>query len=344
MHTNRTAVYVFVILSMVGSAARAQIPTTEVCNAAFSQGISDNWYLFTERQQFEAYQYRLCNAKFESYQAFQAAGATLGLDIPLAEGLIGLTGSFDQKSGQFKQAYEKLCTSTYFSASDHVRYQSYISQVSSALTQSWNKCQELHLQTYLQQKGVFLSVAPIGQTEQFVSRLQIKNEFTGNVTITALHPDQSVDCYRGGTKVMPGTTTINIRDFSLTCHKDPSAELAFTVETNFGQSNQVRVPAGNQRLAEVLGNIEEMRARFNERLAAEQTRVDQMLATRVKRCRVCYLFRGSDGGDQYGQCLGGPRDLCSPWSDTPDYANPMSIDTDNRPGWCNLYIKIECER
>ncbi len=33
------------------------IPTTEVCKAAFSQGIRDNWYLFTERQQFEACQY-----------------------------------------------------------------------------------------------------------------------------------------------------------------------------------------------------------------------------------------------------------------------------------------------
>ncbi len=324
--------------------AEGQVPTAEVCNAAFSQGISDNWYVFTERQQFEAYQHRLCYAKFDTYEQFQSASATLGLDIPLAEGLLGLSGTYDQKKSSFKQSYEKFCTSTFYAASDHQRYQSYISQISSVLTQSWNKCQELHLNAYLQQKGVFVSVAPMGQAEQFVSRVQVKNEFTGNVKITALHPEQSVVCYRGGAKVVPGTTTINIRDFSLTCHKDPTQELVFNVETNFGQSNQVRVPSGNQRLAEVLGSIEQMRARFNESFAVERARVDALEASRVKRCRVCYLFRGSDGGDQHGQCLGGPRNVCGPWSDSPDFAAAMSIDTDGRAGWCDVYLKLECEK
>jgi hypothetical protein len=167
MRIARLTSVTLVLLCVVGVYnVAAQIPTTEVCNAAFSQGISDNWYLFTERQQFEAYQHRLCRAKFQTYEDFQSTGATLGLDIPLAEGLLGLTGTFDQKKTQFSQSYEKFCTATYYAASDHQRYQSYISQVSSALTQSWNKCQELHLNAYLQQKGVFLSVAPIGQTEQ----------------------------------------------------------------------------------------------------------------------------------------------------------------------------------
>ncbi len=276
----RIALAGFSALVLAIPLASQQIPITEVCNAAFSQGIRDNWHLFTERQQFEAYQFRLCQTKFSSYQTFQSTGSSLGLDIPLAEGLLGLGGSYDQKSAQFQQQYEKFCTSTYFSASDHLRYQSYVSQISSALTQSWNRCQELHLDAYLKAKGVFIAITPMGQTEQFVARVNIKTELSGNVEISALNPDQSVVCTRGGTKVGPGTT-IPIREFSLTCHKDPSAEIAYSVETNFGQSNEVRVPSGTQKMAELLGNIEKMRAAFDAQFLQQQEKLDRLTAELV---------------------------------------------------------------
>jgi hypothetical protein len=80
----------------------AQTPGTEVCNVAFSQGIRDNWVLLTEREQFEAYQDRLCRVKIVSYESFVDTGASLGVDIPLAEALIGIFGSFEDKRSPFR--------------------------------------------------------------------------------------------------------------------------------------------------------------------------------------------------------------------------------------------------
>lgn len=103
-------------------------------------------------------------------------------------------------------------------------------------------------------------------------------------------------------------------------------------------TEQLRVA---QSLAQSTGVVNSVK----ESLIADQTFRSTLLRDLsgvVKVCRVCYQFRGSDGGGQYGQCPGAPKERCSPWSGEPGYSEAISIDSDNRPGWCDLYLKLEC--
>ena len=58
----------------------------EICNAVLSSGIRDNYYLLSDKDQYVQYQKRICNANFSSYGQFTQDSASLGLDVPLAEG------------------------------------------------------------------------------------------------------------------------------------------------------------------------------------------------------------------------------------------------------------------
>jgi hypothetical protein len=314
-------------------------PSTEVCNIAFSRGIRDNWVLLTEREQFEAYQDRLCRVRFSSYDSFNSTSAGLGVDVPLAEALIGLTGSFEEKRSMFSVQYDRFCRATYFESSDHQKFQSYISRISSALTSSWNRCQELHLQAYLQSKGVFTSVSPVGNLDGFVARVIVRNEFTGDVEISALHPEGQVQCTRGGAPVVPGVTKINIKDFSLTCSKNPSVEIPFAIETNFGQPSPIRIPGNVSRIAELAGQVERLRsdlATLGAQTNTLSTNLSTLSSEMVRECRIC--FEEIEGS---GQCQGN-RNTCSEWSKTPDWTLPFRDDTDNNSGGCTYRWRLEC--
>ena len=104
-----------------------------VCNAALSQGLRDNYFLLTERQQFESYQNRLCDARYSSYDAFKSGATNLGLSVPVAEGLLGLSGSTESRSGQFSEKYSKYCSSTYFDKEYKERFSSYSNRPDSAI-------------------------------------------------------------------------------------------------------------------------------------------------------------------------------------------------------------------
>jgi len=122
-------------LMVISSASIAQ--QAEICNAALSSGIRDNYYVLSEREQYEQYQKRLCDARFSSYQSFQQGASSLKLDIPLAEGLLGLSGSSENRTGKFSETYKNYCESNYFDSQFRQRFTSFSSRVSVALTDSW---------------------------------------------------------------------------------------------------------------------------------------------------------------------------------------------------------------
>lgn len=62
------------------------------------------------------------------------------------------------------------------------------------------------------------------------------------------------------------------------------------------------------------------------------------LSLAVPRCRVCFRVWG---WGNTAQC-GWQGESCSAWSDTPNYTNPFSDDTDHRGGGCVYSWKLEC--
>jgi hypothetical protein len=238
--------------------ASAQL-NLEVCNVAFSQGIRDNFELLTERQQFETYQTRLCDSRFSTYQSFRETAAGLNLSVPLAEGLLGLSGSDTEKSAVFTQNYQRFCSATFFDSQFRERFQSFVSQISSALTASWNRCQELQLNAFLQSRGIFVAITPFGQLDNFLVEVKVRQPGTPTPTIIrSIGPENRVECIRAGQRVTPNTQ-IDSTEFQMTCTKHPALEVPFVIETNFGTTPRVNVPASTSRILELTEQMNNLR-------------------------------------------------------------------------------------
>jgi len=241
----------FIALSLIGStgeptqAALTPITTqqnanTQVCNVAFTQGIRDNYFVFSERDQFVIYQQRLCSANFSTYQAFRDSATSLGLDAITAEGMFGLTGTDAEKAAVFSQKYQSFCRDTFFNEQNRQRYQSYISQVSAALTNNWVRCVEAHLNAWLNTNGVFASVSPFESFSGFVVQVKVKTPVAQPITINALHPDGAITCIRQGQPITQfPSSQINSNEFSLTCHKNPNMSVPFAIDSKVTGSQLV---------------------------------------------------------------------------------------------------------
>lgn len=237
---------------------------TQVCNVAFTQGIRDNYHVFSHREQFAIYQKRLCDVNFSTYQAFRDAATSLGLDAITAEGMFGLTGTDAEKSAVFSQKYRSFCGDTFFNEQNRQRYQSYISQVSPALTTNWVRCVEAHLNAWLNINGVFASVSPNDSFSGFVVQVKVKTPAAQPITINALHPDGAVTCTRQGQPISQfPSQPISSNEFTLTCAKNPNQPISFVIETNFGQSQVVTVPAATSKILEMEDRITALQSALN---------------------------------------------------------------------------------
>ena len=237
-----------------------------VCNAALSQGLRDNYFLLTERQQFESYQNRLCDARYSSYDAFKSGATNLGLSVPVAEGLLGLSGSTESRSGQFSEKYSKYCSSTYFDKEYKERFSSYSNQVSDVLAQNWVRCHELHLDAWVKrfEYGVSIDVVPQDNFSDFTVNVENKKLDQQNIIISNISPNNGITCTRGGQQVNPGTTSIERNIFQLDCVKSPLRSVSFSLETNAGVSNVVNVPANNSKFLELDDRNRELQRQIGE--------------------------------------------------------------------------------
>lgn len=233
--------------------AFSQVP--DICSIAFTQGIRNNYDVLTEEDRFNLYKQRILNLKSDTYESFRASAQSAGIDLPLAEGLLGLTGKNDEKQSQFKSHYEEFRSATYNQAKYRYYFQSHTSEISSDLLRSWNTCVSLYYATWVSQKGVAASIVPLDDFRRFVVTLDVKPSFLNKVKIIALEPTGQVACrYSNDLPVQPGKTTIDTAAFTMTCSKDPSIVIPFVVNTGAGRSETITVPAASSKVAERSGS------------------------------------------------------------------------------------------
>lgn len=254
---NPRSLFVVLVAStcFCGASAYSQVP--EICNAALSSGVRDNYYVLTEREQYEFYHDRLCKAKFASYQDFQSQVSSFKLDLPLAEGLLGLGGSSSDKSAQFSQSYDKYCHSTLFSGEYRDRFVSYTNRVSVALADNWLECQKTHVAAWLEvnKKGVLISVATQANFSEFTVTVNRKGSVqTRPVVVNNLSPANAFQCTRGATSFGAGSE-VDLNEFQFSCVKPEHRPISFSIDTNDGVSNTVVVPASTSRIQELNDKI-----------------------------------------------------------------------------------------
>jgi len=223
----------------------------QLCDVAFSQGIRDNYYLLTENDQFITYQERICKAQFESYEKMRESSSSLGLSFELADILLGLDGSHDQKSRDFLIKYNQFCHSTYYDYENHDKYRKYINTINSELTSSWVKCVELYLDAWLNSQGIFIDVIPQDDFSTFVVHVSRRAVNNDPIIIQTLNPEGSVECRRSGKPIKVGETLIDQNSFSMTCYKHPNQTITFSMDTNNGTTNTVKIPGNSKKVLEL---------------------------------------------------------------------------------------------
>lgn len=267
---SRYTLLVILTLSMMATTAPAHADDAAMCNAALAYGIRDNYTLLTEREQFEQYQSRLCDANYETYEGFRERASSMGLDITTAKALIGMTTSSSGSSNEFMEKYSQFCRSSYFDSDYTDRFYSYASNVSDALTRSWLECHKTKTDAFLtlNKKGVYIDVMP--QDDGFseftvtVTRRSVRND---DLVISDIHPVGAIDCVHQGKPVTTGTE-IGINEFSFSCWKPPYKSVTVSLATSEGGSNAVTVPSHTSKIAEINDRItrenRELRAMVNQ--------------------------------------------------------------------------------
>jgi hypothetical protein len=220
------------------------------CNNALGQ-VKDYYNLLTEREQYEQYKSRLCSSAYTTHEGFSEGAAKLGITIPVAEALLGLSGSTQQKQAQFSASYSAFCKSTFSEALYRERYQLQKATVSADLAHAWTRCVELYKDAFLQKFGTFIAVTPVSNLESFSVKVSARGFELGRTLIKTIEPAGSVTCYRSGKPIDLGKTKVNSVDFLLECKKDSSLAVPITIETSAGTSQAVVLPSAKNKLDEL---------------------------------------------------------------------------------------------
>lgn len=255
-----------IVISLSLASVQAAAQQAEICNAALSSGLKDNYYILTGREQYEEYQKRLCSAQFNTHEGFSKGASSFGLNLQVAEAVIGLTGDQSTKSRRFSESYSSYCESTYFDASYKDRFISYSSRISEALAGSWLECQKAHVDSWLSsnQYGLFLAITPQDNFSDFTIRVERKTTNPDPIVISDITPAGTMECYREGAGFEPGIE-IDRREFSFNCSKPPNRSLEIALDTSDGLSNTVRVPSQVSKFSE----LNEQLSAFNRELQQE---------------------------------------------------------------------------
>jgi hypothetical protein len=281
----------------------------------------------------------------ESSGTIRSSGLSVGLDTVIKAIPIQFTGTYSSN----EEGVRNFCrnySSISAGRSDKTVYKEKIVQ---RAYESFDQC------IALAQTGVVVrhKVRSLADLDFFVAP-----GFARPVTLRGIKTSPNIQCSgqdpnsaNSAVKKFDLSTRIQIKDnnvLNISCTRTGTAgangetiydEGTVTLFTDIGPNgNYGAFAPRDTRLAEnQASSIAQQIASLDQRSAATE-------ANRIKRCRVCYLLQGSSGGDQFGQCQGGPRNVCSAWSDSPGPAPVMSLDLDNRPGWCDIYLRLECEK
>ena len=286
------------VLSIMLVSMKAWSQEAELCNAALSSGIRDNYYVFTERVQYEQYQDRLCDANFSSYDSFAQDASRFGLDLPVAEGVIGLAGDDQRKSQTFLVKYRKYCESSYFDSTYKDRFMAKSNRINSALTNSWLECHRAHVESWSKANayGLSISITPQDGFSEFTLHVERRTKISGPIIITDITPAGAINCSRGGIRFQP-EISIDRREFLFSCDKSPDRSVQVALDTSDGFSNTVLVPSQTRRISELSNRISSVNSNLVSEIASLRSEVERLLNVKIANLEFWSGCNSTEGGN-----------------------------------------------
>ena len=278
-------------IALLASIASAAIPIDNVCKESLNDGIRDNYSVYDTRTAAIEYQKRLCNIEASDYSTFSSKAGSLGIDVPFAKGILGLSASAQSDSGEFKKSFKSFCSDTKFIDNSTSTLISKRELVNISLANSYSECAEKFLDSYiaLNKWGTFISVTP----QTLMTGTPPLQSFTVEVTSRAVIPtvkiknilpnNPSIKCFYNN-KPVAGGSIFNTTEFQLTCTKPADQAVTFSLDTLAGSSNKVKIPNLKSRYDEMSEQIAALQGQVT-RLSNLQANTASILNTNVNNLK-----------------------------------------------------------
>jgi hypothetical protein len=213
-----------------------------LCLSLLQIDIKDTNQVFADEDHFNEFKSALQTANFNSYKDLEKAGGSLGLDIPIAKAIIGLSASAENDTGIFQQEMAKFLSTSYSKRMDRGRFQSVASHINSQLLSVAQECNSKYFETLKDRIRLSIEVEPQSYGK-FVIKMfaNTPQTMTERLVINQIEPADLITCTENGKALSLGTARPDNQAL-LNCAKDENQQILLVFRTNLG-SPTIRLPS-----------------------------------------------------------------------------------------------------
>lgn len=330
------SVATLILTFFVTSAIADDRYSADFCKPILSDGIKNNFQVFSVETLFNKYKNRYCDTRAKFKERIKSGNADGEADI--LGGLLGKAdGNASYTDNELDYLYTNICESTFRQSDFSKTFFENRNTLSAELAKEWNRCNEIHGQILLA-RGTYISVSPSDDFSNFSVDLRTKLA-EGSADITGISP-ANVECSTSGVRIGAFPYNVNGKnELLLNCTKSPLVNIDFKVNTSAGISNEVRLPAQKSKLSELNTEIALLKKDISV-LGGETKNLQNEFdnSGHIKECRVCFSAKPSQDKRECNK----QDNVCSRWSKNAGFSNTHWDDTSGRGGGCSVSWKVEC--
>jgi hypothetical protein len=265
--------FFFFLLIFQKSAFAQQGMNPEMCERLFDVGLA-KYDVASDTTRFSVFHDNLCTSHMDTYQSFSNSSGSLGISIPVAKQILGLTGSEEQNNSNYHQIWDQMCHQQAKQDYFRERFKSSSSTVSTELNTSFTTCMNTYRETFLGTHKVLVTADPYPNLEGFTATIYLNSQglLGHEPKINSIAPD-GLNCTYHGAPVVLGTTALTQAQSILNCQKPADDQVTLRVEVEaLPVSNSVTVPGYKLTLADMNQRLTDMQAE----LATFQNKLDSV--------------------------------------------------------------------
>jgi hypothetical protein len=236
----------FALAATSSCAWAQQDPGASICLAVLKENLYDSQDVYSAQYHFSQYQSILKSANFSNYSDYSNQGAGLGLNIPLADALIGFSGDYKTDSGTFQQQMSTFLSSQFNESVDESIFSQQTETIDKQLVQVADNCQKNFYDTLKDRIKLSIRVEPDDYSKfgvKVVGYIPPPFDVNTHLEITQIEPTPDVQCTASGQAIHLPIVSDGSDIVLLTCTKDPNKNVQFAMATNLGLSDPLALPA-----------------------------------------------------------------------------------------------------
>ena len=236
-----TITAILLIVLLCGSSRAQEDQALSLCVSLAKTDIRDTNYVYNDQTHYEQYKSLLKQTHLDDYGQYKDFAGKAGLNIPIADGIIGFSGNAKDDASVFRKQMDEFLTSTYQERADHIQQVSDSSKLNSEILSVIDHCNMAYFTTLKDLVEMRVEIVP-SDYSTFQVTVDAKIPAAFKLRITAIEPATLVHCTQNGSPV-----TLNVdlptNQALMTCTKDPDQNIDFQVQSNVDVSKPINVPA-----------------------------------------------------------------------------------------------------